>query len=313
MQLRKAHRSRATNPASFLTWTTIRKRTSSASSASTQANRLMSSEVNVWFWDVRFFKPLQKEEFRVRVDPAGRIVGFEHMLDEAAPGARLERAEALARAQAFLRDTLHTPLETYTLLAGRSQFHRASQPHRLELHLGAHWLSRQGCAVPVERRDSQATASAGYQEFLKVPEAWQRSYARLRSSNDFIEEIAIIPYALLLGAALSVMLALGPARTGSLERRAQARAVHHALYFVMQMDQWPLTRASYDTNGSYSSFVLGQIGVGDCDELFCSRCSWSSPSCLASRCIARASPTGCVSAPRSVCPDCAPSSFFAPA
>ena len=56
-----------------------------------QANRLMSSEVNVWFWDVRFFKPLQKEEFRVRVDPAGRIVGFEHMLEEAAPGARLER------------------------------------------------------------------------------------------------------------------------------------------------------------------------------------------------------------------------------
>ena len=28
-----------------------------------------------------------------------------------------------------------------------------------------------------------------------------------------------------------------------------------ALYFVMQMNQWPLTRAGYDTNTSYSSFV----------------------------------------------------------
>ena len=36
-----------------------------------QANRLMSSEVSVWYWDVRFFRPRQKEEFRVRVDPEG--------------------------------------------------------------------------------------------------------------------------------------------------------------------------------------------------------------------------------------------------
>src|SRR5690348_17903960 len=40
-----------------------------------EANRLMSSELNTWFWDVRFFKPLQVEEFRVRVSPAGKIAG----------------------------------------------------------------------------------------------------------------------------------------------------------------------------------------------------------------------------------------------
>src|SRR5438445_9082329 len=31
------------------------------------ANRLMSSELNIWYWEVRFFKPQQEEEFRVRV------------------------------------------------------------------------------------------------------------------------------------------------------------------------------------------------------------------------------------------------------
>ena len=40
-----------------------------------EANRLMSSELNIWFWDVRFFKSQQEEEFRVRVSPSGQIVG----------------------------------------------------------------------------------------------------------------------------------------------------------------------------------------------------------------------------------------------
>jgi len=47
-----------------------------------EANRLMSSELNIWFWNVRFFKPLQEEEFRVRVSPAGQIAGYEHKIEE---------------------------------------------------------------------------------------------------------------------------------------------------------------------------------------------------------------------------------------
>jgi len=42
-----------------------------------QANKLMSSEVNAWYWEVRFFRPQQKEEFRANVNPEGRIVGYE--------------------------------------------------------------------------------------------------------------------------------------------------------------------------------------------------------------------------------------------
>ena len=37
-----------------------------------EADRLMSSQLNIWFWEVRFFKPLQEEEYKVRVSPAGK-------------------------------------------------------------------------------------------------------------------------------------------------------------------------------------------------------------------------------------------------
>src|ERR1700730_10348705 len=57
-----------------------------------QANELMSTTLNIWYWDIRFFKPLQEEEFRVRVNPAGKIVGYEHKIEESRGGAQLDRA-----------------------------------------------------------------------------------------------------------------------------------------------------------------------------------------------------------------------------
>ena len=45
-----------------------------------EANRLMSSELDIWYWDVRFFRPLQEEEFEVRVSPSGKIVGYDHKI-----------------------------------------------------------------------------------------------------------------------------------------------------------------------------------------------------------------------------------------
>ena len=222
------------------------------------ANRLMSSEVSVWYWEVRFFRPRQKEEFRVRVDPKGRIVGYEHILEEAAPGARLDQPEALTRAERFLTQTLHTDLSAYAFLPEeanssarsnrtdwtftweRSGFRVKDAPYRLQVTI-------------------QGDRAGGYREFLKVPEAWQRTYARLRSSNDFIETIALIPYALLIGAALSVLIMLG--------RRGLVRwkwvlglgLFITALYFTMQLNQWPLVRAGYDTNDSYASFFAAEI------------------------------------------------------
>src|SRR6202047_5544364 len=62
-----------------------------------QANRLMSSELNIWYWDVRFFKPQQEEEFQVRVSPAGQIVGYEHRVAEGRSGGALDRTAALAK------------------------------------------------------------------------------------------------------------------------------------------------------------------------------------------------------------------------
>ncbi len=226
-----------------------------------QANRLMSSQVNVWSWEARFFKPLQKEEFRVSVDPGGRIVGYGHTLEESAAGARLERGTAMARAEQFLRGTLQTPLDAYTYLP--EEANSTARPNRTDWSFTWERTGFRAADAPYRLQVIvQGDGIGGYQEFLKVPEAWQRSYERLRSSNNFIETIALIPYALLLGAALSVVMIMGS--HGQLRWRGALKLglFIMTLYFLMQVNQWPLTRAGYETNGSYSSFVARPDGNG---------------------------------------------------
>jgi membrane protease YdiL (CAAX protease family) len=224
-----------------------------------QANRMMADNLHVWFWQARFFRPLQKEEFDVRVDPAGKIVGYDHVLEEAAPGALIDRAAAQAIAESFLRDTLRADLSGYEFLNQEANF--AERPNRRDWSFTweRHEVGAKG--APYDLRVTLAgDRVSGYEEFLKVPEAWKIQYARLRSSNNLLEYVALIPYAFLLGSCLFVIFSLE--RRGLLEWRGGLLlgAFLTALYFIMTMNQWPLDRAGYDTNTPYSTFFLSQAG-----------------------------------------------------
>ena len=225
-----------------------------------QANQMMAGDIHIWYWQTRFFRPLQKEEFDVRVDPAGGIVGYFHELEDAAPGAHLERAAAQATAESFLRDTLHVDLSRYDFRDEEAN----STEHPARRDWSFSWERRGFRAKDAPYRLNVTLAGdrvSGYSEFLKVPEAWRLDYDHLRASNNLFEYIALIPYAFLLGGCLYVLVSLG--RRGLLEWRAGlALGVFLAvLYFIMTMNQWPLDRAEYDTNSPYSTFFLSRVGL----------------------------------------------------
>src|SRR5580658_1844970 len=68
-----------------------------------EANHLMSTTVRIWNWRTRLIKPPQKEELVVHLTTDGELMGFSHIIDEAAPGASLSKAEAQRVAEVFLR------------------------------------------------------------------------------------------------------------------------------------------------------------------------------------------------------------------
>jgi hypothetical protein len=222
------------------------------------ANQLMASDVSTWYWSVRFFRPLQQEEFAVRLDPSGRIVGYEHVVKEDAAGAHLDSNAARAAAEAFASDALGQNLAAYDFLPAEAN--STERPNRTDWSFTWERRGFRAADAPYRMRVSlDGDRPSEYTEFLKVPEAWQIRYGRLRSSNDFIETLAIVPYAMLLGACLWVIVVLG--RAGELEWKAGLvlGAALTALYFAMTMNTWPEILSGYDTNISYSSFVFGQI------------------------------------------------------
>jgi hypothetical protein len=223
-----------------------------------EANRLMSSELNIWYWEVRFFKPLQEEEFQVRVSPSGQIVGYQHKIEEARAGASLERAAAQSEAQNYLSTKLGMDLRGWDVLS--EETNSKKKPNRLDW---AFTWEKHGFHAKDAPYRLQVTVQGdrigGSEAILKVPEAWQRSYQRLRSGNDTLALVFTVPYILLL--AMAVWLALRFTKQG-LTRWHGAILLGllvAALLFLQNLNDWPHWGANYDTNDSYGTFLAGKL------------------------------------------------------
>jgi hypothetical protein len=59
--------------------------------------------VKLWYWQARWFKPGQHEEFQAAANQAGSIVGFTHVIEEERAFPELKEGEARALAEGFLR------------------------------------------------------------------------------------------------------------------------------------------------------------------------------------------------------------------
>jgi membrane protease YdiL (CAAX protease family) len=223
-----------------------------------QANRLMASELNIWYWNVRLFRPQQEEEFYVRVSPAGQIVGYDHKIEEARAGAALDRAAAEKAAQQFLRGKMGVDLSAWDFLP--EEANSSKKPNRLDWSFTWEKRGFRAKDAPYRLRVGlQGDRAGSSEEFLHVPEAWERSYAKLRSTNIFYNQVAIIPYLLLMGSALWLGILLTKRGQTSWGAAIKLGIIIAILLTFMQLNNWPLERMSYDTNTAYGGFVLKQI------------------------------------------------------
>ena len=229
-----------------------------------EANHLMSSQLDIWFWEVRFFKPQQEEEYRVRVSPAGKVVAYSHKIEEARAEKSLSREAALATAQQFLQNKLGVNLDNWNFLPAEAN--SETRPDRLDWSFT--WERKDFKAKDAPYRlevGLQGDHIGNTQAYLQVPEAWARSFQHLRSTNIFYNQIALIPYGFLIGAALWLGISLTRQGKSSWGAALKIGAVVALLFFLMQANDWNSLRAGYDTHQDYSSFValtLAKILLG---------------------------------------------------
>lgn len=229
-----------------------------------EANHLMASELNIWFWEVRFFKPQQEEEYKVRVSPAGKVVAYGRKVEEARGAKSLTREEALAVATQFLQSKLGDNLDNWNFLT--EEANSQLRPNRLDWSFT--WERKNFKAKDAPYRlevGLQGDRIGSTQEFLQVPEVWTRAYQHLRSTNIFYNQIALIPYGFLIGAALWLGISLTRQGKTSWGAALKLGGLVAALFFLMQANDWNSIRAGYDTHQAYSSFVtmnLAKIILG---------------------------------------------------
>jgi hypothetical protein len=223
-----------------------------------QANQLMSSELNIWYWEVRFFKPQQEEEFSVRVSPAGQIVGYTHVVPKSQAGASLDRSAAHTAAQDFLVNKLGMGITGWDFLPEEAN----SEKMAARLDWSFTWEKHGFRSKDAPYRlhiGIQGDRIGGSKEFLQVPEAWERGYRRLRSGNNTLEIVFIVFYLLILGIAVWLGIQLTKAGKTTWGPAIKLGLLATVLLFLQSLNDWPLWGAEYDTNHSYSSFILIQI------------------------------------------------------
>ncbi len=229
-----------------------------------QANQLMSSELNIWYWDVRFFRPLQEEEYRVRVNPAGKIVAYEHKIEESRVGKSLTRDEALSAAESYLQTKVGMDLSNWQFLP--EEANSEMRPNRVDWSFTWERKNFKAKDAPYRLEASlEGDIIGNSQEFLQIPEAWTRDYDHLRSTNNFYEEIALIPYGFLLGGALWLGISLTRQGKTTWVPALKIGGLVVLLAFLMEVNQWQAVRAGYDTREAYAGFVamaLAKILVG---------------------------------------------------
>ena len=225
-----------------------------------QANQMMSSQLHIWYWDVRFFRPQQEEEFFVRVSPAGNVVGYTHKIEEARAGAALDRAPAQAGAQNFLVSKLGLDPSQWDFLP--EEANSTKRPNRTDWDFTWEKHGFRAKDAPYRLTVSlHGEHIGGSQEYLRVPEAWQRRYQRLRSGNDTLALVFTVPYILLLGFAVWLAFKLANAGQSSWHGAIVLGLLVAGLLFLQNLNDWPLWSASYDTNASYSGFIVAKIGA----------------------------------------------------
>lgn len=90
-------------------------------------------ELPLWYWEMRWFQPFQKEEFHLALMPDGTVVALGHELLEDAPGADLPQEEARALAEAYLVEDRGWDLAEWELVTASSEAQPGGRgDHRFE-------------------------------------------------------------------------------------------------------------------------------------------------------------------------------------
>ena len=219
-----------------------------------EANRLVREWVSVWFWHIRYFKPLQKEELRVRIDPGGRVVGFSHSILESDEGASLSEEDARRIAETFLTDVQGFSLNAYEPIGASSTDRPRRTDHtftyrKRDFVVGDDGHYRLHVTVQGDRVGS-------FYEYIKVPDTFSRDYREIRARAGLLKQVAEGFSVALIIAMIVVLVRKFRQRTLAWRVAVLIGILVGAVSLLGSINGYPISLFGYDTMHSDASFML---------------------------------------------------------
>jgi hypothetical protein len=213
--------------------------------------RLEQEKWPIYYWTARWFKPLQKEEFRVYLTPDGKFLGLNHIIREDSTGTNIPQEKAQLLAETFLAQHANWRSVDWERIEASS---KTQQGGRVD-HTFT-WKSNKYSAGESELRYTVVVQSdqIGFVDyFIKVPEAFTRQYSSERDVAGFINNIAY--FTLIFGAFIISAIAIVLSRPDI--RRAVIPALMVAgVSLAAYINTSPLYKSFYTTTENYPLFWI---------------------------------------------------------
>ncbi len=212
--------------------------------------------IPLWQWKVRYFKPLQKEEFTVGIRPDnGKIAYFEHILPETLSGADLEEPQARK-----IADSCLVAMGYDTALFELKQSSTEKYPHRRDWNFV---YERKIWSLGNAKNWIEITVSGDriskFNNYLHIPDEWFRNYQKIRSENALYQQIDQL-IAIIFGFFMLGYLFLMYRKSGlNWKFGTILGLIAFGGTTAMGITSLPLAIFYYPTTSSFARFLFDQI------------------------------------------------------
>lgn len=224
-----------------------------------KTSKLAENDMVVWDFATRFVKPLQKEELTVNYLPNGRMVGFNHIIDENSAGDNIGLESAKTIASEFISSKTNITLSEWYLASSDS----SKKPNRTDSTFTYEKI------VP-DAKDATARFTIGlsgkevtsYSEFVKVPEAWIRDMTN-ESSKSFLSQTFFESLYFLLVIIPAIIIFFVKFRKTNFRYKFAiiVSSIFFGIYLLSSLNMISVSLFGYDTTQSWSSFIGGIVMI----------------------------------------------------
>lgn len=217
-----------------------------------EANRIMSEEAPIFWWDIKYAEPKNDETVEIQLSPDGKLVALEYYLSKDRALPNISHEEAKAKALEFISGLTGTAIDQFAIKQDTTTPRSNRIDHSFTLENKNYDWAGAKLRTNITYSGNLLTE---YNAFVHKPEAWDRQYSKMRSANELLQKIATVFYVLLNPVAL--FLAITQWQRGNIRLKFAiiAALVFSLIGLVDSYNELPFSLANYSSDKSYPGFV----------------------------------------------------------